>query len=219
MQIEEFENIRKFKCDKRDTTTNDVRFRELSYLAPKIGTWGSCLEFGVFSGATINHISSLLPNMKFHGFDSFEGLPEDWNMGGKMVKKESFDRQGNMPEVNRNVHLYKGWFSDTLTPWLGLNTMPVSFLHIDSDVYSSAAYVLDTLNYRIRPGTIIRFDELSCWRTVFSEVSPPNVQRVGYSTWEDHEWKALNEWLTKYDRKVTPISRDWFQGGSVIVTQ
>ena len=42
---------------------------------------GLILEFGVYSGDTINHIAKQLPNRKVHGFDSFEGLPENWKAG------------------------------------------------------------------------------------------------------------------------------------------
>jgi S-adenosyl-L-methionine methyltransferase len=38
---------------------------------------GLILEFGVYSGRTINHLASLTQQTIF-GFDSFEGLPEDW---------------------------------------------------------------------------------------------------------------------------------------------
>ena len=39
------------------------------------------LEFGVFRGETTRYWSSRLKNPRacLHGFDSFEGLPEDWN--------------------------------------------------------------------------------------------------------------------------------------------
>jgi hypothetical protein len=37
-------------------------------------------EFGVWKGATINYIASKTPG-PVHGFDSFEGLPEDWRPG------------------------------------------------------------------------------------------------------------------------------------------
>jgi hypothetical protein len=61
---------------------------------------------------------------------------------------------------------------------------------------------------------------LCCWRHVFGEASPKGkANRVLYTTWKDHEWKAMNEWLEKYDRKVVPISRNWFQGATVVVTQ
>ena len=39
---------------------------------------GEVLEFGVFSGRSITFAANALPNITVHGFDSFEGLPEDW---------------------------------------------------------------------------------------------------------------------------------------------
>jgi hypothetical protein len=38
---------------------------------------GLYCEFGVGSGGTVNYIASLIPQKKIHGFDAFEGLPED----------------------------------------------------------------------------------------------------------------------------------------------
>jgi hypothetical protein len=38
------------------------------------------LEFGVATGTTINYISRFT-NDKVYGFDSFEGLPENWREG------------------------------------------------------------------------------------------------------------------------------------------
>ena len=81
---------------------------------PKIGDWGLNLEFGVFSGETINHMAKLRPDMKFTGFDSFEGLPEDMDTGEKLVPAKVFDRGGEPPEVEDNVTLVKGWFDDTI---------------------------------------------------------------------------------------------------------
>ena len=39
---------------------------------------GEVLEFGVYAGGSITRTANALPNMTIHGFDSFEGLPEDW---------------------------------------------------------------------------------------------------------------------------------------------
>ena len=41
---------------------------------------GPILEFGVATGRTINHLASLTAE-QIYGFDSFEGLPEDWRTG------------------------------------------------------------------------------------------------------------------------------------------
>lgn len=220
MKISEFENVKKYKFHPNDQNTNDVRLRELDDLAQYLPDWGLNIELGVYNGVTIGCLATARPDLEFHGFDSFEGLPEDWDMGQKQVKGEAFDRKGELPDVPDNVKLYKGWFSETLPHFLTEALSPISFLHVDCDIYSSTDYSLNLLNDRIVPGTLIRFDELSCWRYVFREASPSGkANRVLYTTWKNHEWKALNEWLEKYDRKVVPISRNWFQGATVVVTQ
>jgi hypothetical protein len=220
MKITEFQNIQKFKFLPTDTTTDDVRIRELTWIASYLPLKGLNIEFGVHSGLTISCVANLLPHLKFHGFDSFTGLPEDWDMGYKMVKKESFDCEGELPEVPNNVELHKGWFNETIPKFLNKHKEDISYLHIDSDIYSSATTILEECNNQIVKGTIIRFDELCCWRHAFTEATPPNdAKRVLYPKWPDHEWKALNEWLDKYNRKVIPISRSWFQSATMVVTQ
>jgi hypothetical protein len=39
------------------------------------------MEFGVSRGVTINFLAALNPMKKIYGFDSFEGNPEDWDLG------------------------------------------------------------------------------------------------------------------------------------------
>lgn len=109
------------------------------------------LELGVFTGNTINYISKFTPHTVF-GFDSFEGLPEDW--------RPEFSMGGQLPRVNQNVRLIKGWFDKTLSPFIRTENMDVSFIHIDCDLYSSTKYTLDTLCPYIKDGCIIVFDEL-----------------------------------------------------------
>ena len=117
---------------------------------------GMVLEFGVFKGESINFISSLLAERTVYGFDSFEGLPEDWHAGGE---KGTFDLHGNMPTVNSNVQLIKGWFDKTLRFFLNDHEEVCSFIHIDCDIYSSTKTVLSALRSRIVPGTVILFDD------------------------------------------------------------
>ena len=222
MNIKEFENIKKYKFLSSDTNTNDVRIRELQDLSKYLAKDKLNLEFGVFSGTTINCVAEQRPDLQFHGFDSFEGLPEDWDMGQKNVDKKAFDCQGTVPMVESNVKLWKGWFDKTIPEFLDseYNTQEIGYLHVDCDIYSSTVTILESLNHLITPGTIIRFDELSCWRHVFNEASPKGkANRVLYTTWKDHEWKAMNEWMEKFERRVVPISRNWFQGATVVVTQ
>lgn len=115
------------------------------------------LEFGVSSGTSINFISQFTKD-KVYGFDSFEGLPEDWRDG---FEKGKFDRKGELPQVNPNVVLIKGWFKDTLPPFLQKHkNQKVSFLHIDADLYSSSKFILDTLKDYLDKDCVVIFDEL-----------------------------------------------------------
>ena len=118
------------------------------------------LEFGVFGGKTINYISRFT-DQTVYGFDSFEGLPEFWR-DDRYGQKGAFDLKGKFPEVKKNVKLIKGWFNETLEPFLESTSGKVSFLHLDADLYSSTKYVLDTLTIknRINKNCIIIFDEL-----------------------------------------------------------
>lgn len=157
---------------------------------------GLFLEFGVFQGRSIRAIADLVFPRTVYGFDSFEGLPEDWERGNDVYSKGHFDLAGSTPEVPSNVTLVKGFFDETLEPWLKNNRGPISLLHIDCDLYSAARYILFSLNDQIQSGTIIIFDELCDWKD--SGV---------YPAWEAGEWKALNEWLENFNRKVIPLSR------------
>lgn len=133
---------------------------------------GLILEFGVATGRTIRHIAGLTPRL-IHGFDSFEGLPEFWRTG--------YDRgvfAQDMPAVPDNVRLHKGWFSETLSPFLSATDEPVALLHIDCDLYSSTAFVLDALKDRIVEGTVVVFDEY-----------------FNYPGWKQHEHRALREFV------------------------
>jgi len=114
------------------------------------------LEFGVFSGSTINNISKFTTD-KVYGFDSFEGLPEYWR--GNFIKGW-FNRNGELPQVSSNVELIKGWFNETLVDFMKQQNKKVSFIHMDADLYSSTKYVLDTLKDHMDKDCIIVFDEL-----------------------------------------------------------
>jgi len=114
------------------------------------------LEFGVASGRTINYISKFT-NDTVYGFDSFEGLPEKWRDG---FDKGTFSRNGNLPVVNNNVVLVKGWFDKTLPDFIKTQNKKVSFIHMDADLYSSTKYILNTLKDYLDNDCVIVFDEL-----------------------------------------------------------
>ena len=142
-------------------------------LQARSGSNGLILEFGVYSGRTINHIASLSAE-KIYGFDSFEGLPEDWRPD---FRQGAFKRT-DLPPVAPNVELVVGWFDKTLPGFLSEHPGPVSFLHVDCDLYSSTKTVFHFLSDRIVPGTVIVFDEY-----------------FNYIGWRNHEFKAFAEFI------------------------
>jgi hypothetical protein len=114
------------------------------------------LEFGTWSGRTINYISRFTSDTVY-GFDSFEGLPEKWRDG---FEKGAFNRDGDLPIVNDNVVLIKGWFNETLLDFIKTQNKKVSFIHMDADLYSSTKYIFDVLKDYIDNDCVIVFDEL-----------------------------------------------------------
>jgi hypothetical protein len=135
---------------------------------------GLVLEFGVWRGTTINRIADHVGSSRqVHGFDSFEGLPENWF--GDFTKGR-FHTEGKLPQVRPNVTLHKGWFDQTLPDFVADHPGPVAFLHVDCDLYSSTKTIFHFLGDRIVPGTVILFDEY-----------------FNYPGWRDHEHRAFTE--------------------------
>ena len=79
------------------------------------------LEFGVWKGAATRYWSKLLrnPHSNLHGFDSFEGLPENWTVD---MPRGHFSVDGRVPELDDpRVEFFKG----------GLTTLlPLTDLHL-----------------------------------------------------------------------------------------
>ena len=118
------------------------------------------LEFGVASGASMRYWSSLLSNPAscLHGFDTFEGLPEDWRLGDS---RGAYTANGRTPEISDpRVKFFKGLFQSTLPNYV-LPDHEHLIINIDCDLYSSASFVLNSLADHIHPGTYIYFDEFS----------------------------------------------------------
>jgi hypothetical protein len=120
-------------------------------------TPGLRLEFGVWRGNSIRRCAERFPSQHWFGFDSFEGFPDDgrvdWQKPFKVIQ---------LPDTPSNVTLVKGYFSDTLDPFLAATPGPVAFVNVDCDIYSSTVDIFTALEKhdRLKPGLIIYFDEL-----------------------------------------------------------
>jgi hypothetical protein len=135
---------------------------------------GLFLEFGVYQGKSIKFLSSLTDNT-FYGFDSFEGLPENW---GNWMKKGSFKIDSKPNIENDKLKLVEGLFEDTIDNFMKEHTQNISFIHIDCDLYSSTKTIFDKMKNRFVSGTVILFDEL-----------------INYPIYLEHEIKAFAEFL------------------------
>lgn len=138
-------------------------------------TPGLVLEFGVRRGTSLDHIADAA-GQEVHGFDSFEGLPEGWVNSPRGVLTTG----SQLPPVRDNARLHVGWFEDSLPPFLAAHPGPVRFVNVDSDIYASARTVLTALADRVRPGTVIVFDEY-----------------IGNRSWRDDEYRAFQEFAAE----------------------
>lgn len=183
------------------------REQHLKYSLEKTLIKGQILEFGVFEGTTINIIAEKFNDQIVWGFDSFEGLPEDWitNQEDPVFIKGYFKLE-SLPTVRENVKLVKGWFDQTIPDWIKNNQQPIKLLHIDCDLYSSTKDVLFMLNDLILPGTLIIFDEIYNWRS-----------RKKYTNWKNGEYKALLEWMREFGREIIPVCRSRYMQCSIEV--
>lgn len=119
------------------------------------------LEFGVAQGASIRWMVSQNdhPESRFHGFDTFTGMPEDF--GG--VKKGDFNNNDTFPKVDdQRVYFYKGLFQETLPGFnASFTNNQRNVLMMDADLYSATLYALSSFAPFLKKGDIIFFDQFA----------------------------------------------------------
>jgi O-methyltransferase len=119
------------------------------------------LEFGVAEGLSFKWWidNNKDPESRFYGFDTFEGLPEDW--GG--FKAGDMSAGSKFPEINdERATFIKGLFQDTLPLFLKTFTDDMrKVILMDADMYTSTLYVLTSLAPLLNKGDIILFDEFT----------------------------------------------------------
>ncbi|MEO6096904.1 MAG: TylF/MycF/NovP-related O-methyltransferase [Fibrobacteria bacterium] len=167
------------------TMLSNERFRNAFNLARFVDIRklpGSIVECGVWKGGCS---SSMLLAIQQTGsdralwaFDSFEGLPrpgekdgawafeksDEW--GGKGCEATEADFRETLFKIaglkDRNVHIRKGWFKDTL-PIAKHEIGPISILRLDGDWYDSVLIGLECLYDLVVPGGYILIDDYGYW--------------------------------------------------------
>jgi len=146
------------------------------------------LEFGVAAGKSMKIIKEELDKKEkkynIFGFDSFEGLQEDWITpdGNILLKKGTFSTKGVTPNIP-DVVWFEGWFEDTIPDYLKI-AQPIALLHIDCDQYKPAREILYGLKDFIVENTIIAIDDWFYGNN---------------SKYNDTTQKAFNEWITDFN--------------------
>ena len=117
------------------------------------------LEFGVSGGHSFAWWvkRNADPRSRFTGFDTFEGLPEDW--GG--FRKGAMSTHSSLPAIDDpRVDFRRGLFQETLPGFLKtIETDRPKVIMMDADLYSSTLYVLTSLAPYLKKGDIVFFDQ------------------------------------------------------------
>jgi hypothetical protein len=135
------------------------------------------LDLGVWIGWSTRLISDA-SGRQVYGFDTFEGLVEDWQMDDqRLIKSGTFSlsepwaqramhetgvsiRDGLPAALGRKVQFIRGSTYETLSPFLADRPgAPIALFHMDLDTYESCLHALETCKDRFVEGSILVFDE------------------------------------------------------------
>ena len=135
------------------------------------------LDLGVWIGWSTRLISDA-SDRAVYGFDTFEGLVEDWQIDDQvLIKRGTFSlsepfaqrfirdtgvslHEGVPDALGRKVQFIRGSTYETLAPFLADRpAAPIRFFHMDLDTYESCLHALETCKDRFVEGSILVFDE------------------------------------------------------------
>ena len=143
-------------------------------------------EFGVWRGEAFKYLINTFK--KGYGFDTFEGLPEDWHN----EKAGSYTSQGAIPKIKGGEFIV-GKFEDTLPKFFSEAKPMASIINFDADLYSSTICALNGASSVIDQKTILIFDEF---------LINPN--------WEKDEYRALEEYCIENNYKYEVLAVSFF---------
>ena len=143
-------------------------------------------EFGVWRGESFKYLINTFK--KGYGFDTFEGLPEDWHQ----EKKGSYSAAGIIPHIDGGTFI-AGKFEETLPIFHAKPRPMASLINFDADLYSSTLCALNYSKSVIDKDTILIFDEF-----------------IINKTWEQDEYKALNEFCSNNNLTYEVLAVSYF---------
>lgn len=140
---------------------------------------GCVVECGVWRGGMIASIAEIVGHgREYYLFDSFEGLPKakeidgiaanDWQKDkgsswyfDNCKAEMSYSENAMKMAGQKNFHLIKGWFSETLPSFKP--ELPIAILRLDGDWYDSTMECLINLFPYVKLGGIIIIDDYYAW--------------------------------------------------------
>ena len=146
------------------------------------------LEFGVASGQSFFWWleKNQHPDSRFWGFDTFEGLPENW---GGYKKGDMSHELGDLKLEDNRAAFVKGTFQQTLAHFIDGHreqlTNQSKLIHLDADLFSSTIFTLSQLYPFLNKGDIILFDEFNVANheflayKIFTEAFYVNLKLIG----------------------------------------
>lgn len=128
---------------------------------------GDYLEFGTFTGSSLNHSINCYKkiyknqNIKIYSFDSFQGFPEE---NHKIFKSEdyigNYSNALKIASKYKNCKIIKGFFKDTLNDDSLKNEIKkISIVFIDCDLAISSTDIFEFIKPRLNYGAFIIIDD------------------------------------------------------------
>jgi Macrocin-O-methyltransferase (TylF) len=175
------------------------------------------LDLGVWLGWSTRLTSDASDRTVF-GFDTFEGLVEDWQIDDQaVIKSGTFSlaeplaqrfirdtgvslRHGVPDALGRKVQFIKGSTYETLDPFLADRpAAPIRLFHMDLDTYESCLHGLETCKDHFVEGSILVFDEYLVTNgemLAFYEFQSKYELEWRYRAWGLEAWEMNLEMVT-----------------------
>jgi hypothetical protein len=238
-QFREFLEDMKTAVDAKPLTVRPIEFvfGEGSHILDCDGLWA---EFGVFTGKTLTLAAHWRAKYcgphapPVYGFDTFTGLPEDWQKSAQDSERGrvrdlgagAFSLDGALPSVPPNTRLVKGLFSDTLPSFLAewqrnvsakAQLQPAASMHDQGRARRRHRYSpgdVAEAGSRVKASYIhVDCDLYASTRDALLYLSPliqPGTvlvfdELINYPRFAEHEVKALWEWLVSSGLRVRVI--------------
>ncbi len=143
-------------------------------------------EFGVWRAVSFKYLIKIFKNG--YGFDTFEGLPEDWHN----ERQGNYSADGVIPKINGGTFI-AGKFEETLPRFFSVPRPMASIINFDADLYASTLCALNYSKPVIDEHTILIFDEF-----------------ITNKNWELDEYKALNEFCSNNNLSYEVLAISYF---------